>query len=204
MSTYSYIGFETMEQYRELWGIEVDYRPFILTEVMSHAKNAFSPFKLPFMFADLKRTTQIAGIPFRGTPKSYPYDSSTALRTLQFLKVHHPRLMAPAMRTLWRLEYVECRAPDSVETIKQALDGVVAPGLIDEAVKRDDTLVAVVENTGEVKKMRGFGAPTILVFKDSHVARPQMYFGSDRFEHIAIHLDKEFLPTKQLFANARL
>ncbi|KAJ2524105.1 hypothetical protein GGH20_004118, partial [Coemansia sp. RSA 1937] len=71
-SSFSYIGFEFMEKYQQLWDIPVDYRPFILSDVMANARNTFSPYKLPFLFADLKRTSSITKIPFRGTPAKYP------------------------------------------------------------------------------------------------------------------------------------
>ncbi|KAJ1877456.1 hypothetical protein H4R99_000826 [Coemansia sp. RSA 1722] len=202
-SAFSYIGFEFMEQYKQLWDIQVDYRPFELTKVMEKAQNNFSPYKLPYLFADLRRTSQITKIPFKGTPPKYPYDSSTALRTLHYLKTNHPELMSQAMRRLWRMEYVDRRAPESVDDVKDALKGLVDEDIVDKAVNLNDTLNAVNDNTREVQKMRGFGAPTILVFR-ANESKPQMFFGSDRFEHIAIYLDKEFYPMKQLFANAKL
>ncbi|KAI9477009.1 hypothetical protein LPJ78_005134 [Coemansia sp. RSA 989] len=201
-STYSYMGFEFMEKYQKLWNIPVDYRPFSLNEVMANAKNSFSSYKLPFMFADLKRTASITKIPFRGTPKNYPYDSSVALTTLQYIKLHQPEKLAAAMRSLWRMEYVDCKAPDSKEAVKSALQGIDAM-VVDKAMDDQESQMAVKQNTEEVKKMRGFGAPTILVYKTPN-SKPQMFFGSDRFEHIAILLEKEFLPMKQLFAGSKL
>ncbi|KAI8318480.1 thioredoxin-like protein [Martensiomyces pterosporus] len=202
-SSFSYIGFEFMERYKKLWGIKVDYCPFVLGDVMAKAKNTFSPYKLPYLFTDLKRTSSITGIPFKGVPKKYPYDPTNALRTLQYLKTRHPDLMTEAMRRLWNMEYVQLKAPESVDDIKQALTGHVNPSIVDQAVGADDTLGAIVQNTEAVKKLHGFGAPTILVSKGDG-SKPQFFFGSDRFEHIAIYLGKEFHPMKQLFANARL
>ncbi|KAJ1643712.1 hypothetical protein J3B02_004140 [Coemansia erecta] len=202
-SAFSYMGFEFMEQYKKLWNIQVDYRPFELTKVMEKAQNTFSPLKLPYLFTDLRRTSSITKIPFKGTPPKYPYDSSMALRTLHYLKVNHPELMADAMRRLWRMEYVDRRAPESVDDVKEALRGLVDEAVVDKAVSQKDTMDAVNANTREVQKMKGFGAPTILVFR-ANESKPQMFFGSDRFEHIAIYLDKEFYPMKQLFANAKL
>ncbi|KAJ1958987.1 hypothetical protein GGI12_004577 [Dipsacomyces acuminosporus] len=202
-SSYSYIGFEFMERYKKLWDIKVDYRPFNLEQVMAKAKNTFSPYKLPFLFADLKRTSSITGIPFRGVPKVYPYDPTNALRTLHYLKTRHPELLSGAMRRLWNMEYVQLKAPESLEAVKEALKGHVDPAVVDLAVGAEDTLQAVAQNTEDVKKLRGFGAPTILVSKGDG-SKPEFFFGSDRFEHIAIYLEKEFLPMKQLFANAKI
>ncbi|KAJ1932013.1 Glutathione S-transferase kappa 1, partial [Linderina pennispora] len=126
-SSYSYIGFEFMERYKKLWDVKVDYRPFNLMQVMANAKNKFSPYKLPFLFTDLKRTSAITKIPFRGTPKQYPYDPTTALRTLQFIKTQQPEKMPEAMRRLWNMEYVQLVAPATPELVKQALEGVVDP-----------------------------------------------------------------------------
>ncbi|KAJ1747209.1 hypothetical protein GGH19_003361 [Coemansia sp. RSA 1807] len=202
-SSFSYIGFEFMEKYQQLWDIPVDYRPFILSDVMANARNTFSPYKLPFLFADLKRTSSITKIPFRGTPAKYPYDPQVALRTLQYLKTHQPHKMAPAMRSLWNMEYVQLKAPESVDDVKYALKDVVEPEVVDFAMGADETLEVVRQNTEQVKKMKGFGAPTILVSKGDG-SKSEMFFGSDRFEHIAIFLDKEPLTMKQLFAGSKL
>ncbi|KAJ1666732.1 Glutathione S-transferase kappa 1 [Coemansia sp. RSA 1813] len=206
-SAFSYIGFEFMERYREIWNVKVDYRPFYLDKVMAQAKNSFSPNKLPYLFTDLRRTSDITKIPFKGTPLKYPYDPTAALRTLQYLKTRHPEndnlLMRQAMRLLWRMEYVECTAPESVDDVKKALEGLIAPETIDKAQTVADTLEPVVQNTSVLQKMRAFGAPTILVYKKGST-KPQMFFGSDRFEHIAIHLGEQFLPMKQLFANSKI
>ncbi|KAJ2782821.1 hypothetical protein GGI15_002796 [Coemansia interrupta] len=199
-SSFSYIGFEFMERYRALWNIPVDYRPFVLTDVMAKAKNSFSPYKLPYLFQDILRTSAITHIPFKGVPKKYPYDSSVALRTLHHIKIAHSELLPEAMRRLWRMEYVQCRAPESPEDVKEALDGLVDGDVVDTAVSLGETLDAVTRNTEDVKNIKGFGAPTILAYKPGQ-AKPQFFFGSDRFEHLAIYLDKEFFPMKQLFAS---
>ncbi|KAJ2337088.1 hypothetical protein GGI00_000458 [Coemansia sp. RSA 2681] len=203
-SAFSYIGFEFMEKYRALWNIDVDYRPFVLEEVMANAKNAFSPYKLPFLFQDLKRTSSITGIPFKGVPTNYPYDPIIALRTLQFIKSHDADNKLPqAMRQLWLMEYVQCKAPGSIDNVKEALNnGGIDESVVDQAMALAETLDAVKNNTARVKELRGFGAPTILAYKAGST-EPQLFFGSDRFEHLAIYLDKEFYPMKQLFANAK-
>ncbi|KAJ1898013.1 hypothetical protein LPJ66_003014 [Kickxella alabastrina] len=203
LSVFSYIGFEFMEKYTALWGIEVEYRPFNLGQVMRNTKNMLSPNKGPFLITDARRTSSITKIPFKGEPTKFPYNSITALCTLQYLKTHHPWLMVPAMRRLWRMEYVERRAPESADDIKQGLDGLVDARVVEEAISVPDTLEAVKQNTADVEQMKGFGAPTILVYKKGE-SEPQMYFGSDRFEHIAIYLDKEFYPMKQLFSAPKI
>ncbi|KAI9504816.1 hypothetical protein GGI25_005120 [Coemansia spiralis] len=197
-SVFSYIGFEFMEKYRELWNIEVDYRPFFLQTVMDEAQNTFSPNKLPFLFADVKRTANITGIPFKGMPPKYPYDPTIALCTLQYLKAKGG--MEEAMRRLWQMEYVGRRAPADADAVKEALRDMA--DAVDQAIISPELLEAVQENTKRVVELRGFGAPTILVYRDND--KPQMFFGSDRFEHIAVYLSKEFLPMKQLFANSKL
>ncbi|KAJ2523019.1 Glutathione S-transferase kappa 1 [Coemansia sp. RSA 1939] len=211
-SVFSYIGFEFMEKYRELWNVKVDYRPFYLDKVMARAKNTFSPNKLPYLFADVRRTTGVTKIPFKGMPPKYPYDPTVALRTLQYLKTKYPQndnqLMRQAMRRLWRIEYFDRKAPESIDNVKEALRGLSSPvdsdTIVDAAQAESNTLDAVVQNTRSLEEMRAFGAPTILVYKNGPSERPQMYFGSDRFEHIAIHLGEEFLPMKQLFASSKL
>ncbi|KAJ2835472.1 hypothetical protein FBU31_001614 [Coemansia sp. 'formosensis'] len=202
-SSFSYIGFEFMEKYKALWNIDVEYRPFLLEEVMANAKNTFSPYKLPYLFQDLKRTSSITGIPFKGVPAKYPYDPIVALRTLQFIKTQSPDKMPQAMRQLWHMEYVQRKAPASTDDVKQALQGVVDGAVVDRAMAASETLEAVNANTAHIKEIKGFGAPTILAYRAGSM-KPQLFFGSDRFEHLAIYLEKDFYPMKQLFANAKL
>ncbi|KAJ2744827.1 hypothetical protein GGI20_002636 [Coemansia sp. BCRC 34301] len=202
-SAFSYIGFEFMEKYKALWDVEVDYRPFQLEHVMANAQNAFSPYKIPFLLQDLKRTSSITGIPFKGVPKKYPYDPISALRTLQLIKTQDPAKLPQAMRQLWQTEYFHQQAPESVDDVKQALNGIVDGAVVDQAVGMQETLDAVESNTAHIKEMKGFGAPTMLVYK-AGATTPQLFFGSDRFEHLAIYLDKEFYPMKQLFARAKV
>ncbi|KAJ2490181.1 hypothetical protein IWW37_003367 [Coemansia sp. RSA 2050] len=202
-SAFSYIGFEFMEKYKTLWNIHVDYRPFVLEKVMANAQNSFSPFKLPHLFQDLKRTSSITGIPFNGIPAQYPYDPIIALRTLQFIKSRHADKLSDAMRRLWLMEYVERKAPGSIDNVKQALQGVVDGAVVDQAIVMQETLEAVNANTARIMELKGFGAPTILAFKDGS-DKPQIFFGSDRFEHLAIYLGKEFHPMRQLFAHAKI
>ncbi|KAJ2559971.1 Glutathione S-transferase kappa 1 [Coemansia sp. RSA 1933] len=209
-SSFSYIGFEFMEKYRKLWNVKVDYRPFYLNKVLAKAKNTFSPYKLPYMFTDLRRTSSITNIPFKGTPQKYPYNQTIALRTLQFLKTEYPEddhlLMRQAMRRLWRMEYVDCRAPESVDDVKDALKELVNPDVVDLAQSQKLSVDSVLRNTEALLEIRAFGAPTILVYKNgvSSGTKPQLFFGSDRFEHIAIHLGEQFLPMKQLFASSKI
>ncbi|KAJ2004462.1 hypothetical protein H4R26_002504 [Coemansia thaxteri] len=204
-SAFSYIGFEFMEKYKALWGVSVDYRPIVLSRVMSNASNSFSPYKLPHLLQDLKRTSLITGIPFNGVPANYAYDPTVALRTLQFIKTHLPDdKLTQAMRRLWHMEYVDRRAPESTDDIKYALADIIDTNIVDEALGAADTLDALSANIEDVKHRRGFGAPTILVYKSGGATQPQVFFGSDRFEHIAFYLGKEFHTMKQLFANPRI
>ncbi|KAJ2608087.1 Glutathione S-transferase kappa 1 [Coemansia sp. RSA 1365] len=203
VSTFSYIGFEFMEKYRRLWNIDVDYRPIILVEALIASKNAISLNKMQYLFYDVSRVAAITKIPFKGVPEKHPYDSTVALRTLQYLKNHHPYNLVPAMRRLWQTSFVELTMLESVDSVKKALDGIIDANLVDLAIASEDTLNAIKENLSEVKEVKGFGTPTIVVYKTAD-SKPEMYFGSDRFEHIAIYLEKEYYPIKQLFANAKV
>ncbi|KAJ2796593.1 hypothetical protein H4R20_005481, partial [Coemansia guatemalensis] len=172
VSTFSYVGFEFMERYRRLWNIEVDYRPFILAEAMAASKNTISQNKMRYLFTDMSRISAITKIPFKGVPNKYPYDSTVVLRTLQYLKTRHADKLVPAMRRLWQAEFVERTMLDSEDSVKKALDGIVDAYIVDLAIAADDTLDAIRKNLAEIKGIKGFGAPTILVYK-SVESKPQ-------------------------------
>ncbi|PIA15519.1 thioredoxin-like protein [Coemansia reversa NRRL 1564] len=203
VSTFSYIGFEFMERYRRLWNIDVDYRPIILVEALIASKNMISLNKLEYLFHDVSRVSAITKIPFKSVPDKHPYDSTVVLRTLQYLKTHHPDKLVPAMRQIWQTTFVELIVLESVDSVKKALEGIVDANMVDLAIASDNTLNAIKKNLSEAREVKGFGTPTIVVYKTSD-SKPEMYFGSDRFEHIAIYLEKEYYPMKQLFANAKV
>ncbi|KAJ2014799.1 hypothetical protein GGI14_004646 [Coemansia sp. S680] len=102
-------------------------------------------------------------------------------------------------KALWNID-VDYR-PFILE--EQALKGVVDETVVDQAMAASETLEAVRANVAHLKELKGFGAPTILAYKAGST-KPQLFFGSDRFEHLAMYLDREFFPMRQLFANAKI
>ncbi|KAI8319471.1 thioredoxin-like protein [Martensiomyces pterosporus] len=200
-SAFSYIGFEYLERYRALWrDVRIEYRPVVLSEILQNAKNIVCDYKLSFLLTDLQRIAQLAKLPFVDFPANKLFDTRNALHILQYLKTNHPEKFLPALKRLWFEEYHELKALESLDDLKQALHGIVSEDVVDLAAQDQGAREQVKRNTEEVKRLRGFGAPTLRVARGD--GEEQLFFGSDRFEHIAEYLGKEFYPTRTLFAGS--
>ncbi len=64
-----------------------------------------------------------------------------------------------------------------------------------EQVNNDENVKKTLkDNTQEALASGAFGAPTMIVKKlDGSNKKPEMFFGSDRFDHIAAYLNVPFL-----------
>jgi glutathione S-transferase kappa 1 len=80
----------------------------------------------------------------------------------------------------------------STEKAKEWLDTANLDQLIKDKLK---------QNTDDAIKAGAFGAPTIIV---THNGKDEMFFGSDRFEHIAHLLGKEWCGYNPSSHKARL
>jgi glutathione S-transferase kappa 1 len=79
---------------------------------------------------------------------------------------------------------------DVLSTIKGLKE---SPSAYLEKAENDDLVKNVIKENTEDALMHGaFGAPTIIVTKEGS-SEPEMFFGSDRFEHIAAYLDEPYL-----------
>ncbi|KAH6943553.1 hypothetical protein HPB50_024326 [Hyalomma asiaticum] len=205
ISPYSYLAFETLMRYREPWGLDLKLKPFFLGGVMKESSNrppALVPNKATYMMTDVRRLSSYYGVPIK-TPDfflEFIMTKSTIKpqRFLIALDMKYPQHLEQVSRGFWKRFYQDNKDiadEDSVAEVGRAA-GMAEDALKDvlAMIKEDKVKTALVENTKRaVDEYGAFGAPTIV----AHVAgKPEVFFGSDRFELMAHVMGKKWLGPK--------
>ncbi|XP_031554458.1 glutathione S-transferase kappa 1-like [Actinia tenebrosa] len=193
LSPYSWVAFEVLCRYRPVWNLDLQFRPFFLSGVMSATGNkppGVIPAKMLYMATDLKRCREYYGIPL--APLKDPVDtlfnkgSLSAMRLLTATNVSHPDKTEHLSRELWMR--IWSRDEDIVlpESLKAAcltvgLSDTQSSALLSRLSDKDikDKLKEVTQKAIDAGS---FGAPTII----AHLNDEQhMFFGADRFLFLA-------------------
>ncbi|RCN47900.1 DsbA-like protein [Ancylostoma caninum] len=200
LSPYSWIGFEGLMRYKQVWPINVHLRPFYFAGVIKATKNTGAPLLLPqkeaYMDLDLKRNSEYWEIPV-SLPKGYKdlifsKSSAGALRFIITLQNQHPSVVEKAARLMWRRLFTQhigtLGRDDLLEVVKDLrLDN---PSVILEASSSDEIRQTLKKNTDEALAMGCFGAPWIHVHTAEGKVEP--FFGSDRLPLIGHLIGEKF------------
>ncbi|EYC09665.1 hypothetical protein Y032_0059g2986 [Ancylostoma ceylanicum] len=110
LSPYSWIGFEGLMRYKQVWPIDVHLRPFYFAGIIKATKNTGAPLllsqKKSYMDLDLKRNSDYWGVSV-SLPEDYKSliftkSSAGALRLIIALQKQHPLMVEKAARLMWR------------------------------------------------------------------------------------------------------
>ncbi|XP_030249516.1 glutathione S-transferase kappa 1 [Sparus aurata] len=204
VSPYSWLGFEVMCRYRHVWNIELKLRPAFLGGIMQGSGNkppGMVPNKFMYMTNDLHR---LAG--YFNVPLQFPADPFEAmfkkgsLSAMRFVAAVQERekggdkQVEQVSRELWRRIWSEDK--DITEPASLSEAGMKA-GLSDSEIKEALALYNSKEikeklksATKEALDYGAFGFPMIVC----HVnGKPEMFFGSDRFELMAHCIGEKWL-----------
>ncbi|EEQ98759.1 Glutathione S-transferase kappa, putative [Perkinsus marinus ATCC 50983] len=190
ISPYTYLAWQTLKQYSTIWDIRVVLRPVFLGGIMKGSNNrppAVVLNKGRFMQEDLRL---LAAAPNQKIREK--------LTDSAFKAVWEDKSLRDAQNNLAQIndEFLRgiCTTAglDETDTKKLFEDAKT----IGKAELTDTTSEALeVSQVGcrfedfRLQKYNAFGAPTIVV----HVCgKPHMFFGSDRWEHIAFLLNKDY------------
>lgn len=202
ISPYSWLAFEALHRYRTPWNLDLKLRPFFLGGVMKESNNkppAMVPNKAAYMQADLRRSSKLFQVPIKVPEFFFEFITTkstiNAQRFLVALQLRQPQFLEEASRGFWKRFYQDNKdiaEEDSIAAVGQAIGmdaatlketlGLMKDGSVKEGLKK---------NTSDAVDVYGaFGAPTIV----AHVpgGKPEMFFGSDRFEQIACVLGKQW------------
>ncbi|KAM6910269.1 glutathione S-transferase kappa 1-like [Xenentodon cancila] len=215
VSPYSWLGFEVMCRYRSVWNIDLKLRPAFLGGVMHGSDNkppGLVPNKMMYMSEELKRLAKYFDVPLQ--PPSDAFEvmfRKGSLSAMRFVTAVQQRekggheQVEQVSRELWRRIWSEdkditepaslCEAaakaglPDS--DIKEALKMYTSPEIKDK----------LKSTTQEALSHGAFGFPMMVC----HVhGKPEMFFGSDRFELMAYCIGEKWLGPKPDNSPAKL
>lgn len=205
ISPYSWLAFETLCRYRPRWDLDLGFRPFLLGGVMKATGNrppAALPARGQFLALDLARNRDYFGVPLQ-MPRHFPMLTLQTMRLLTAVREEVPERLEAASRRLWQQYWSEGGNIGELETLLGALRDVgcgesEAAALI--ARTADPAVKEALKATTQVAIDRGaFGAPTYFVMGDG---APEMFFGSDRFPHLAARLGETWVGPQPEVASA--
>lgn len=204
VSPYSWLGFEVMCRYRNVWNIDLKLRPAFLGGVMQGAGNkppGLVPNKSKYMTKDLSRLAEYFDVPLQqpADPFEAMFEkgSLTAMRfvaAVQEKEKDGDKKVENVSRELWRRIWSEDK--DITEPASLA-EAALKAGLSESEIKEVLALSTSTEIKNKLKSVTqaaldhgAFGLPMIVC----HVGgKPEMFFGSDRFELIAHCIGEEWL-----------
>ncbi|XP_049439672.1 glutathione S-transferase kappa 1-like isoform X1 [Epinephelus fuscoguttatus] len=213
VSPYSWLGFEVMCRYRHVWNIELKLRPAFLGGIMQGAGNkppGLVPNKFMYMMKDLTRSSEYFGVPLQ--KPSDPFEAMFQKGTYE----QHPRLRSlSAMRFVTAVQEREKGGDKQVEQVSRELwrriwtedkditepaslaEAAMKAGLSDSDIEEALKLYTSKEIKDKLKNATqdalnhgAFGFPMVVC----HInGKPEMFFGSDRFELMAHCIGEKWL-----------
>ncbi|XP_077576133.1 glutathione S-transferase kappa 1-like [Stigmatopora nigra] len=204
VSPYSWLAFEVMCRYKNVWNIDLKLRPAFLGGVMQGSGNkppGLVPNKFLFMGKDLARLAEYFNVPLQ--PPSDPADamfrkgSLNAMRFVKAVEEKHPEAdqkVEKISRELWRRIWSEDKDITQPASLAEAAQNA---GLRATEIEELQNLCTTQEIKDKLKKSTqdaldygAFGFPLIIC----HInGKSEMFFGSDRFELMAHCLGEKWL-----------
>ncbi|KAM3614593.1 uncharacterized protein V6R79_016528 [Siganus canaliculatus] len=204
VSPYSWVGFEVMCRYRQHWNIDLKLRPAFLGGIMQASGNkppGLVPNKFAYMGKDLVRISAYFDVPlqFPSDPFNAMFNkgSLAAMRfvsALQEKEKDGDKMVEKVSRELWKRIWSEDKDITEPKSLSEAAQKA---GLSDDEIK--DLLQRC--NSKEIKDRLksstqsaldygSFGLPMMVCHVDG---KPEMFFGSDRFEVMAHCIGEKWL-----------
>ncbi|MED6257803.1 hypothetical protein ATANTOWER_031692 [Ataeniobius toweri] len=207
VSPYSWLGFEVMCRYRNVWNIDLKLRPAFLGGIMHGAGNkppGLVPNKFSYMTKDLHRLANYFDVPLH--PPSDPFEvmfqkgSLSAMRfvtAVQQIEKGGDKQVEQVSRELWRRIWSEDKDITQPESLSEAAKKAgLTDSEIEEVLKlciSQEVKDKLKHTTQEALNYGAFGFPMLICHIDG---KPEMFFGSDRFELMANCIGKKWLGPK--------
>ncbi|KAM8817363.1 glutathione S-transferase kappa 1 [Rhynchonycteris naso] len=212
LSPYSWLSFEILCRYKNIWNIRLQLRPSFIAGIMKDSGNkppALLPRKAKYMTNDIQLLGQHVQVPIQ-FPKDFfsvilEKGSLRAMRFLTAVNLEHPEMLEKVSRELWMR--VWSRDEDIVEpqsilaaAEKAGLSAQQARGLL-EKVSTPQVKNQLKETTETACKHGAFGLPVTVAHVDGQT---HMLFGSDRMELLAYLLGEKWMGPVPPAVSARL
>lgn len=215
VSPYSWLGFEVMCRYRNVWNIELKLRPAFLGGIMQGSGNkppGLIPNKFMYMAKDLTKLGDYFDVPLKFP--SDPFEamfkkgSLSAMRfvaAVQETETGGDKQVEQVSRELWRRIWSEDKDITQPASLSEA---AMKAGLSDSKIKEMLELSTSKEIKDKLKRTTqvaldhgAFGFPLVVC----HVnGTAEMFFGSDRFELMAHCIGEKWLGPQPEIPAAKL
>uniref|UniRef100_A0A8C7AAQ7 Glutathione S-transferase kappa n=1 Tax=Neovison vison TaxID=452646 RepID=A0A8C7AAQ7_NEOVI len=200
LSPYSWLGFEVLCRYKNIWNINLQLRPSLIAGIMKDSGNqppALLPRKAQYLKNDVRLLGQHVQVPMQ-FPKDFfsvilEKGSLSAMRFLTAVSMEHPGMLEKVSRELWMR--VWSRAAE-----KAGMPSEQARGLL-EKISTPKVKNKLKETTEAACKYGAFGLPVTVAHLDNQT---HMLFGSDRMELLAHLLGEKWMGPVPPATNARL
>ncbi len=179
-SSYSYLALPGITKLTDDLDATFNWKPIVLGAVfqsMGHAPPDPDTAKGRYVWHDVERTAELAGLPYRW-PKPFPFNGITASRIFWYLADSDVDRAGEWARAVFHASFGEgrdCSNPAVLGEVAAAL-GQNAETLL--AAAADDAVKGKLKDvTGEAMQRGVFGAPTFFV-------GDEMFWGSDRLAQL--------------------
>ncbi|XP_074659163.1 glutathione S-transferase kappa 1-like [Tubulanus polymorphus] len=191
VSPYSWIGFEVLCRYRQVWkSMDLKLKPFFLGGVMKGSENqppGFNMSKFVYMGNDIQHLRKHFQIPLE-FPKDpvevmFKRGSLSAMRFITAVDMKNPEFTEEISRQMWlRIWNRDEDITKEESFIAAAKEAGLSEHVINDAItnfKSQPVKDRLKEYTEEALGYGAFGAPTIVAKVED--GETHMIFGSDRF-----------------------
>ncbi|XP_045117085.1 glutathione S-transferase kappa 1-like isoform X2 [Portunus trituberculatus] len=201
MSPFSWFAFEVLHRYKPHWNIDLQLKPVLLAGIIKTigtTPEMLKPRNSHYQQEDIKRCAKYFNVPMKLNDSVYESvigrGTLMPCRFLTAIDLLHPSLLENASRELWKSAWSKHEDILSAEVLGSA---GLAAGLTPEAlaeVKEQMSQPATKERlkayTDEAVEHGAFGVPTVVTHAG---AKPQLFFGSDRFHLIAREINETWM-----------
>ncbi|XP_069317798.1 glutathione S-transferase kappa 1 isoform X3 [Eulemur rufifrons] len=212
LSPYSWLGFEVLCRYQNIWNIKLQLRPSLIAGIMKDSGNkppALLPRKAQYLSQDIKLLRQHFQIPIQ-FPKDFfsvilEKGSLSAMRFLTALSLEHPEMLEKVSRELWMRVWSrdeDITEPQSILAAAEKAGMTIeqAQGIL-EKISTPKVRNQLKETTEAACRYGAFGLPITVAHVDGQT---HMLFGSDRMELLAYLLGEKWMGPVPPAMNARL
>ncbi len=175
-SPYCYLASKKMFSVFDDYHAKIVWRPFGAWSGRSAPERAAK--KIPLVRQDIARHARIMGIPF--TPP--PIETDPTIAGVVSIVAEEEGLLQPYVVEVMRKEWAEGRDIGQEDVLLEVGEDIgLGRGLITRAIKNKNLFKRLERNWEEAQEKGIFGVP-------SFVVDDQMFWGSDRIDHLRDHL----------------
>ncbi|XP_066568505.1 glutathione S-transferase kappa 1 isoform X1 [Amia ocellicauda] len=201
VSPYSWLAFEVLCRYRNVWNIDLRLRPSFLGGVMKESGNSppgLVPNKFAYIAKDLTHLSRYFGVPlsYPENPFEVMFEKGTlpAMRLITAVSELQPSAVEPLSRELWtRIWGLDLDITERQSLTEAALKAGLSASQVEELFRLVGTKEVkdkLKSTTQEAIDYGAFGFPlSVCSVKGS----PEVFFGSDRFELMAHCLGEKWV-----------